>query len=404
VTALISKPGITRLAVSSGIPKDWSQSWFRDFASDYLKGADVRNAVGANGIKISGNITSPYATIGVQSTFQVPNSAGTIGFDVFVNPIITTPPVMGNWTGGVGTQATAAIDLGNCSIMAYGNTVDSANLYVMANLYYNGANYIYKATGFANLMYQPGTSGGNFGWYTVPSGAGGTVATVTLYMQLNNGGGLQILAPATNVTALAVTSNSAANAVAISFAGSGPKLQMTNTAAGGRTYNIIPEATGSANAGWTLNDATGGYQVLQFAGAGNVYFPKHATTASAANAFINSGSSPVGELLRSTSSLRYKTNIVSLGPTDYRALMQMRPVQYTSLCATDDPKQLHLGLIAEEIAQIDQRLIEWSPDPVTGMPRPESVQYIKIVPLLVGLIQNLVARVAALEQPKVSTS
>lgn len=65
MAALISKPGITRVAISTGVPKAWSQNWFRDFVSDYLKGGDVRNAVGANGITISGNITSPYATISI---------------------------------------------------------------------------------------------------------------------------------------------------------------------------------------------------------------------------------------------------------------------------------------------------------------------------------------------------
>ena len=41
---------------------------------------------------------------------------------------------------------------------------------------------------------------------------------------------------------------------------------------------------------------------------GNVYFPGIGTTASAANAVVNNGSSPANELLRSTSSLKYKTD------------------------------------------------------------------------------------------------
>jgi hypothetical protein len=64
VAALISKPGITRASTSSGVPKEWSQNWFRDFVSDHLKLADVRNAVGSGGISITGNLTS-YATIGL---------------------------------------------------------------------------------------------------------------------------------------------------------------------------------------------------------------------------------------------------------------------------------------------------------------------------------------------------
>jgi hypothetical protein len=61
---LASKPGLTG-ATALSIPKDWSAAWFRGFINNLLKGADVRNAIGANGIKVTGNIASPYATIGL---------------------------------------------------------------------------------------------------------------------------------------------------------------------------------------------------------------------------------------------------------------------------------------------------------------------------------------------------
>lgn len=65
MAALISKPGITSANMGLAIPATWNRVWFLNAISNYLKGADVRNAVGANGITVSGNITSPYATIGV---------------------------------------------------------------------------------------------------------------------------------------------------------------------------------------------------------------------------------------------------------------------------------------------------------------------------------------------------
>jgi hypothetical protein len=64
---LISKPGITSASTLS-IPKDWSPVWFRKFIQNLLTGADVRNAIGTGGITISGNISSPYATIGFNPT------------------------------------------------------------------------------------------------------------------------------------------------------------------------------------------------------------------------------------------------------------------------------------------------------------------------------------------------
>lgn len=62
MAALISKPGITSTSTLA-IPKDWDATWFRNFIQNQLKGADVRNAAGTNGITVSGTIASPYATI-----------------------------------------------------------------------------------------------------------------------------------------------------------------------------------------------------------------------------------------------------------------------------------------------------------------------------------------------------
>lgn len=71
MTALISKPGLTS-ASALAIPKDWSAQWFRSIISNLLQGGDVRNAVGTGGIVISGNISSPYATIGFGAPVILP--------------------------------------------------------------------------------------------------------------------------------------------------------------------------------------------------------------------------------------------------------------------------------------------------------------------------------------------
>lgn len=61
---LASKPGLSS-TTTLNIPKDWDPTWFRNLISNQLKGGDVRNAVGTNGISITGNIASPYATISI---------------------------------------------------------------------------------------------------------------------------------------------------------------------------------------------------------------------------------------------------------------------------------------------------------------------------------------------------
>jgi hypothetical protein len=98
MTALISKPGITTSNVLS-IPTDWSASWFKGFVANYLKGADVRNAIAGSGISISGTIASPYATIsagGSGAPFLAPvivktTPGGVTVFEVFNS---TTDPVI----------------------------------------------------------------------------------------------------------------------------------------------------------------------------------------------------------------------------------------------------------------------------------------------------------------------
>lgn len=98
MTALISKPGITS-ASTLAIPKDWDKTWFRNFIQNQLKGADVRNAIGLNGIVITGNISSPYATISLGAPFTVAGTTVTIAGGL----------VIGAPTGG--SQGTGTINV-----------------------------------------------------------------------------------------------------------------------------------------------------------------------------------------------------------------------------------------------------------------------------------------------------
>lgn len=90
---LISKPGITSASTFS-IPITWSASWFRNWLASQLVGADIRNALTKDGILITGNLTSPYATIGLTAGY------GTAGYVYTsqgpnVNPIWAPAAVSG---------------------------------------------------------------------------------------------------------------------------------------------------------------------------------------------------------------------------------------------------------------------------------------------------------------------
>jgi len=94
-----------------------------------------------------------------------------------------------------------------------------------------------------------------------------------------------------------------------------------------------------------LSDGDGNPR-MYFQATGEPTIPRlvTSTTASAANVFV---SATTGELVRSTSALKYKQDIRNLEELDISAL---RPIRYKSKCERDDQTKDHLGLIADEAA------------------------------------------------------
>lgn len=210
-----------------------------------------------------------------------------------------------------------------------------------------------------------------------------------------------------NVSGIGLNNASSSMQTSIDFAKAGVLMGRLRSDFVGN-LNHIATGTGAHNF-FVGGDSGVGAQVFNIRSNGAISFSSIGTTASAANAFLDSAAS--NNLLRSTSSMRYKTNVSSLQAADLNAVLQMRPVTYTSLCASDDPTKTHLGFIAEEMALIDPRLVfyTWdqyqaqadgsSPKPAAAARLvPDGVQYDRLVPLLVGAVQTLTQRVASLEQ------
>lgn len=121
-----------------------------------------------------------------------------------------------------------------------------------------------------------------------------------------------------------------------------------------------------------------------------LFMPGMATTASAANVFIDTGTTPGGQLKRSTSSIRYKTNVQTFTSLD--TVGKLRPIIYNSLAEGDAPTKEHFGLIAEEVVEVDPRLVH-----LDASGNPDGVQYERITVLLIDKIQQLEARLTKLE-------
>jgi len=154
-----------------------------------------------------------------------------------------------------------------------------------------------------------------------------------------------------------------------------------------------------ANSSGTLTEA------FRITSTSAVKFANIGTTASAANAFLDSGDS--NNLLRSTSSRIYKTDIETIETTYVDNFIDnARPVWYRSLAKNDNKGWGWYGLIAEEVAEIDPRLVHWAKRIITPEERdeetgdlineavyselmPDGVQYERISVLLLAEVKRL---------------
>lgn len=131
----------------------------------------------------------------------------------------------------------------------------------------------------------------------------------------------------------------------------------TNYKSGGA---IAFTQSGTGNVTFSVN----GTNRIAIYGSGNVSlagpvvsFANITTTASAANAFLDSGAS--NSLLRSTSSLAYKDQVELIDPSIAARILELEPIWYRSKASADRPDWSWYGLGAEQVAAIDPRLVHW---------------------------------------------
>ena len=161
-------------------------------------------------------------------------------------------------------------------------------------------------------------------------------------------------------------------------------------------------------------DITDSREVLHLSGGGSVKFPGIATTASAANAFLDSGDS--NNIQRSTSSVVYKKDIKDVTDEESETIYSMRPITYRSKIETDDQSKIHLGFLAEDLHQINPKLVHYKREKkqkdkmkdkpikdkekdieISDTETPDGVQYERLCVLLVKELQKLKTRIETLE-------
>lgn len=263
---------------------------------------------------------------------------------------------------------------------------------------------------------------------SIGTGAAGTAGSFNTTMGRSAGAGLG----ATNDNNVAIgyqallTSTSGADACTV--VGSQAGLAITT----GSSNTFIGASAGSSVSTGTSNSILGGYTgsaslssnvvcsdgagTRAFWGDGTDFFATHNTTASAANAFLDSGTKA---LRRSTSSTRYKRDVEPMEESRAEALLALNPIFYRSKIPTDRQDWSYYGFSAEELAEIEPRFVQWAPHPddwtapdhnKERFPKkdarlvPDGVAYDRMVVPLLALVKaqrtaiaDLVARVEALE-------
>jgi hypothetical protein len=130
-----------------------------------------------------------------------------------------------------------------------------------------------------------------------------------------------------------------------------------------------------------ISIVTGGVAAVNLSTAQAVAFPGIGTTASAANAFIDNAAG--NNLLRSTSSLRYKSDVTNVPLERANALIALQPIEYRSLGICDDPKIRYVGYAAEQVADIDPAFVNFDSEG-----RPDSVMYDRILLLKIAALEK----------------
>ena len=199
-----------------------------------------------------------------------------------------------------------------------------------------------------------------------------------------------------------ITSSAGTNATipSASSSASGAVTTSAQTFAGTKTFSGEIRTAGVRNTG-TLNIQAG------TSGEGALYLEASATAAGRVrsvtiynNTTASTGNEvrviDTGTLQRISSSIKYKKDVELLEDQYADAIINnAKPTWYRSKCEADNPDWGHYGFIAEELVQIDPRLVCLTPDEDGSYLHsdgeryePEGVQYQSFVPLLVNVIQR----------------
>jgi hypothetical protein len=381
-----------------------------------LTGAAMNGTLGATTPS-----TASVTTLTTSST--VTHNGGTANGVPYLNgsKVLTTGSdlVFDGSNLGVGVTPSAWNSTIKAAQFALGGSISGAtntsNISLISNAFLNtaGSAYLYINSDYATRYLQ---QGGVHYWYNAASGTAGNTASFTQAMTLDASNNLLLGTTSSagvnkGMKIIGGTSTSSSDYTFYSeFSNTTQSFGLRNDGNVVTTGNLLVGTTSNAGrlsvVGSGATGATYSCSIYNSAAAltlfqtrddGFVFLPSTAgkTTGSSANLYIDSGN---GAVYRSTSSLKYKTNVqdATHGLAD---LLQLRSVTYEGKAETDAGKTFG-GFIAEEVHEAGlTEFVQYADDG-----SPDALSYGNMVSLCIkaiqeqqALITTLTARITALE-------
>jgi hypothetical protein len=342
-------------------------------------------AFGATGLPVaSDGTTTPAITSGGDITLTANDAGSNVNRDViFVDNTTERMRLTGaNGRLGIGTATPAvALDVVGAAAVSGNLAVDTTTLVVDATN---------NRVGIANA--SPAVALDVTGAASVSGNL--TVDTTTLVVDAtNNRVGIANATPAValDVTgAASVSGNLTVDTTTLVVDSTNNRVGVGVTPATNYQLHVKSQSTGTSAAGLVVeNSASSSLLVIRddgrIATGTAATSPTNNTTGSAANVFVDAS----GILFKSTSALKYKTDVTNM-QHGLASVLSLRPVTFRGL---NDGDKVFGGFIAEEVAAAG--LEEFVVRNAAG--EPDAIHYANMVALMAKAIQQLEARVAALE-------